>query len=343
MFRRAHGHYNGLITGKGYLQIDALRKRFENEQIDVIYSSNLSRTCVTATALSEPRGLEINTTEKLREVNMGAWEDKAWGDIEHFDFDMMFNFENDPGKWSVPGSEAYEDVKSRMYDFLVWAAKENDGKTIACFSHGFAIRSLMCKLFDVPSKETKAMKYCDNTAVALLTYENDELKVRYKNDNSHLNDEISTFARQKWWRESKERVSDNLRFQPLGEVASESLLKIFRAKVGERAYVDEQFAAYLGDEPKGILGLDTIREKERNFGWMSYIHVVPQHRQKTYGVQLLGLAISVFRALGRDKLRVELPSGSRGVNFFIKYGFKTLDATDELCVMEKDIRNEYCI
>jgi len=343
IYRRAHGHYNGLITNRGYIQIAQLRTRFENEQIDCIFSSDVSRTCTTATALSVPHELPINTTDRLREVYMGVWEDKAWGDIEHFDPEMSDYFENDPAKWSVTDSEPYEDIKARMYDFITQAAREHDGKTIACFSHGFAIRALMCMLHGVPSEETKSMKYCDNTAVALLIYENDELRVEYHGDNSHLSEETSTFARQKWWRESGngKRISENLRYQPLSEVASESLLNIFRAKAGRRAYVDKQFAAYMEDEPIGILGMDTIREKHRDTGWISYIHVVPQHRSKAYGVQLLGVAISTFRALGRSKLRIELPSGSPFVNFFGKYDFETLDATDELCVMEKDIRNNY--
>lgn len=339
IFRRAHGHHNGLITGRGRLQIEQLRTRFENEQIDCIYSSDLSRTCTTAAALSEPRNLEINTTEKLREVSMGVWEDKAWGDVEHAYPDMMRFFESDPAKWSIPDGEPYENVQTRMYDFITQAAKGHDGETIACFSHGFAIRALMCKLLGIPSEETRSVKYCDNTAVALLTYENDEFNIQYRSDNSHLSDETSTFARQKWWRESEKRESENLRYQPLSEVASESLLKIFRANAGKRAYVDEQFAAYLGDEPIGILGLDTIREKQRGIGWISYIHVVPKHRNRSYGVQLLGVAVSIFRSLGRDWLRLELPSGSPGVNFVAKYDFETLDTSDDLCVLEKDIRN----
>lgn len=341
VYRRAHGHYNGLITARGHLQIEQLRLRFKDEKIDCIYSSDLSRTCTTATSLSEPREMKINTTEKLREVGMGVWEDKAWGDIGHFYHEMTHNFENDPAKWTVEGSESYENVKTRMYDFITQAAEENDGKTIACFSHGFAIRSLMCKLFGIPSEETKSMKYCDNTAVALLIYENGNLKVEFHNDNSHLSDELSTFARQKWWREGNKAISENLRYQPLSEVASESLLRIFRAKAGKPAYVDMQFAAYHGDEPIGILGIDTVREKQRNIGWMSYIHIVPQYRKRSFGAQLLGVAISVFRGLGREKLRIEFPTGSSGVNFFEKYGFETLDASDELCVMEKDIRNEF--
>jgi GNAT superfamily N-acetyltransferase len=125
----------------------------------------------------------------------------------------------------------------------------------------------------------------------------------------------------------------------LNEVCSEDLLRIFKAKAGERASVDRQYTAFLDDEPVGILGIDTQKDQKANIGWLSYLHVIPNHRNKTFATQLLGLAISDFRKLKRDILRVELPSGTLGINFMSKFGFDVLDVNDQLCLMEKNIRN----
>ncbi|MBR3848511.1 MAG: histidine phosphatase family protein [Oscillospiraceae bacterium] len=38
--RRVYGHFDGLVTPKGYLQIEALSKRFCNIHIDRVYSSS---------------------------------------------------------------------------------------------------------------------------------------------------------------------------------------------------------------------------------------------------------------------------------------------------------------
>jgi len=316
-----------------------LRTRFEGIQIDAVYSSDLSRASVTATALSEPRGLPVNLTEMLREVSLGEWEDNAWGDIEYLYRDMNEKFSHDPAQWSVDGSESYENVKTRVSNFITETAKRYPGKTIAMFSHGFAIRALMCLLEGIASHETDKMPYCDNTAVALLIYDNGELKVEHHSCNSHLSDEHSTLAHQTWWRTEKRHVSENLRFMPLNGVCSADLLRIFQAKAGERAHVDKQFAAFLTDEPIGIVGMDSKRDKNRNKGWISYIHVVPGHRKKSFATQLLGLTISEFRKMQREKLRIEIPSGSLGINFMSKCGFEVLDTTDITCLMEKDIKN----
>jgi len=340
IYRRAHGHYNGLVTEKGMKQIELLKNRFIDEKIEALYSSDLYRAATTATAISERCSIEINTTQKLREVDLGVWEDTPWGDIEYNYHEMMAYFNNDPAKWHVEGSESYEDVGIRMYNTITEIAKNYDGQTIAIVSHGFAIRTLLSKIINIESHETEEkMPYCDNTAVTLLIYDNDELKIEYAGDNSHLGEKHSTLAHQSWWRAEERRKPENLRYLPLNEVAGEALLNIFRAKAGKRAHVNKQYAAYLSDEPIGIIGLDTLREENKKAGWISYIHVIPYRRENSYGTQLLGLAVSDFRKLKREKLCIELPSGTPGINFLVKCGFKVLLTTDTYCHLEKDIKN----
>lgn len=58
-YRRIHGHTDTNVTKNGLRQIEALQKRFENAEIHAVYSSDLTRTCRTAMAIAQPRGLEI--------------------------------------------------------------------------------------------------------------------------------------------------------------------------------------------------------------------------------------------------------------------------------------------
>ena len=318
-FRRAHGCFNGLLSGRGQKQIELLRERFINERIDAVYSSDLDRTCATAAAVSEPRGLAINTDERLREVNVGEWEDVAWGDLNHDFPEMSDLFGSDPARWSVSGSEKYETVRARMKQCLMEIGRRHGGQTVAAFSHGFAIRALTCELLGIPSSETHLIPYCDNTAVALLLYEDGEFAIEYHSDNSHLAGGQSTFAGQTWWREKKDRRSEDIRYVPLD---------------GESG-----FGALLENEPVGRLGLDNEQDSGEGAGWITSLFVKPEFRRKGYGVQLLGQAVSEFRRLGREKLRIEAEPGSPLMGFCHKYGFVPSGGSGPHCLMEKNIRN----
>lgn len=339
IFRRAHGHYNGLVTARGRQQIEKLRLRFIEEKIDAVYTSDLSRAYDTSLALSEPHNLKSIKTDRLREVSMGVWEDLAWGEIEYkyAKMNRLFNF--DPEKWMIDEAESYDDVKSRVFEFITDVAKKHEGETIACFSHGFAIRTLLCFIKNIPSEKTHEMPYCDNTAVSCISYDGDKLSVLYFGDNSHLSDDISTFAHQKWWRSDGEKISQSIRFMPLYEVATEKPLKIFGQKIGVRAQTDKQYAAFFQDRPVGILGLDTRKGKDKKIGYICYLHVIPSARNKTFGTQLLGQAISDFRNRGFEKACISMPPKSSGINFMSKYGFTEIERNKEFSLMEKDIRN----
>ena len=80
LYRRIHGWYDALITDNGFAQIAALQRRFQDIPIDAVWSSDLYRTMTTARAVYVPKGLELHTDPGLREVHMGDWEDKPWGE-----------------------------------------------------------------------------------------------------------------------------------------------------------------------------------------------------------------------------------------------------------------------
>ena len=68
LYRRIHGWYDALVTENGLRQIQALEQRFQGEHFDAVWSSDLYRTCTTARAVYEPRGLELRTDPELREL-----------------------------------------------------------------------------------------------------------------------------------------------------------------------------------------------------------------------------------------------------------------------------------
>ena len=310
VYRRIHGQYDSRITPNGLRQVEALRARFQDIPIDACYTSDLNRTCVTARAVYLPKGLELRRDRRFREVDLGRWEDIPFGWLERFEPERMTQFNKEPQLWSVKDSETFPEYTQRFLTALREAAEENDGKTIAVFTHGCVLRGVQYLLGG-----NEWPPYCDNTAVSLLDYENGAFQIEYLNDSSHLSDEISTFARQKWWRAGGDRRDFNMWFETEGETSYAVLRdrRVGHIRVSGR------------DCEKGELRIEDIFLEE-------------SHRGRALGAQLLGQAVSLARKMGCGTLAAAVPDEMRrALHFFERQGFLSQRETDCSAVLKMDI------
>lgn len=364
IYRRAHGAYDGRVSPKGRRQIEALAERFRGVHIDALYSSGLIRTRQTAGAVLAAHELPLLTEPGLREIDMGPWEDRPWGNLTYLYPEAMAAFNNDPERWQVPGAETFQETRRRMMDTVAGLAARHPGQTVACVSHGTAIRALVSGLLGVPSREIYRVPHGDNTSVTLLRAENGGISVEYFNDNSHLTPELSTFSRQSWWRSSGSTDDGNLRFEPLDPNAEPELYVgmyekawlsvhgvhdgfdgayyLERAKRHFQANGQAVVKAIKAGAVVGVTELDTRRSADEGAGWISLCYIERAERRRLLGVQLLGHAVSLYRALGRRVLRLSVSGKNAGaIAFYRAYDFNvtgmTGGARGPLLIMEKDL------
>ena len=347
LYRRIQGHYNGDITQKGHKQIALLAERFRDVQIDALYASDLQRTQKTAGAILKYHDLPLNIDARLKEVDMGSWEDKPWGNVAYDQPEQMRAFASDPAKWNIDGCENFEHLKARLKGVICELGKKHDGQTIACVSHGMAIRSLISEIQGIPSERIHEILHGDNTCVAAINYSDGELEIEYYNDNSHLPREMSTFADQDWWKDKEKHDFSNLRIVPLDIAAdaelyaacyrdgwkeahgtlsgysSEPYLRSAAASVNQNPL--SLMKAFYGDDFAGIIELDTERMASLGAGWISFCYLTADKRGHSMGIQLIGHAVSVYRRLGRKSLRLLVAeSNTAGIAFYDKLGFKCI-------------------
>lgn len=292
IYRRMHGQYDSRVTPNGLRQIEALEKRFESIPVDACYASDLNRTCVTARAICRPKGLTLRPDARFREVGTGRWEDVPFGWLEHFEPEKMHEFNDEPQKWSVEGSENFAGYTARFIGALREAAEASAGGTIAVFSHGCILRGVLYTLLG-----GQWPPHCDNTGVSLLEYENGAFRAVFLNDNSHLSEEISTFAKQKWWRTGASQSDFNMWFETQGASAR----------------------AFLGDRQVGSILLST-EDCAKGELRIAHMEMDAGHRGMRFGEQLLGSAVSTARASGCHALLAAVPPECRG--FFERLGFR---------------------
>lgn len=329
LYRVAHGHYNSLITDRGYEQIRALEKRFADIHIDAIYSSDLFRTRTTAKAIYVPKGLPLHTDAAFREINLGVWEDRPWQELTIESPEQMSYFNRHLEKWQVEGCENVTQVLSRYLPALHRIARENDGKTIAVFSHGAAMRIVLGTLQGLRPEELGQTPHGDNTAVSLLEAEGENIRVIYRDDNQHLLDaRLSTLATQKWTK-SKNMLESGLYYTPLTDALRREL-----AEQGANVPTEGQLITVMFEgHAVGIVQL--LPEKDTAVGWIGYYWLAPALRGHHRGIAPLGQAVKYYRNRDIDRLRLNCVDEPTR-RFFAKFGFRPIEGE----TMEKYIGYE---
>ena len=349
LYRRVHGWYDSLVTDNGWQQIAALEKRFDGIQVDAVYASDLFRTQATASAISRSRGLALQIDPGLREINMGDWEDQPWGYIHQHERDELHRFNASDPTWRARNGENLEDIGQRAVRTILQIAQRHPDQTIALFSHGTAIRQFLANVKGVAPEDWKDLGHSDNTAVTCLAWDGTRFHIIFESDNSHLDDSISTLANQAWWRKGSKAEDVNLWFRPINwETESriylearrefwlnvhgpsipfdgDGFLQAAQTHLAQSPWCVAMAMAMAGEEMVGLLELDLHRFSEDNSGYIPFCYMTPEHREHSLGVQLIGQAVSIFRPLGRDKLRLRCaPYNDRAQHFYAKYGFKKI-------------------
>ena len=187
LYRVAQGQHESNLTDRGWRQVRALERRFADVPVDAVYASDLYRTRATATAIYRPKNLPLHRCPGLREICVGDWEGRTWGDIARGTPQAMADFGSRMDRWAIPGAETPAQVLERVRRTVEDIARENPGRTLALFSHGYAIRLLLANLQGISLRDTGARSPTgDNTAVSLLEWDGEGLRVVFANDNSHL-------------------------------------------------------------------------------------------------------------------------------------------------------------
>ena len=328
LYRIAQGQDNSILTDRGWRQVSALEKRFADIHIDAIYASDLYRTCATASAIYRPKGLTLHRRRDLREICVGVWEQKTWGEIARMDEEQLMNFNRHPDRWSVAGAETPQAVLDRVLAAVREIAAANEGRTVAVVSHGYAIRLLLAELQGYSVAQLADTPVGDNTAVSLLEGEGEDLHVAFRDDNSHL--QTPEFLAGEKVRKRDNSVEPGLYFEPLrlpeqadffagcvSAVWAESGREqpFDRARLLADAERRTTLVGYRGTEPVGLVQLGPEN------GWISLACILPEHRKRGFGVQLLGQAVMWSRGEGGKTLRMAPSGACAGRSFLQDHGF----------------------
>ena len=324
LYRIAQGQNDSNLTDRGWRQVRALERRFASIPIDAVYASDLYRTCATASAIYRPKGLPLHRETALREIGVGEWEGRTWGDIYRRDPELMEAFSRHMDRWHIAGAETAQQVLDRVRGAVARIAAENDGRTVAVVSHGYAIRLLLAWAQGLTLEETGATPHGDNTAVSLLEAGGGTLRVLFRDDNSHL--KTPEFLAEETPIRRQNALEPGLWFEPLEgrrellhALAEEGWRDSGRREPFDPARLEAEAESrwtrlgFLNGEPVGLVQMGP------DPGWITLACIRSAFRKRGFGTQLIGQAVQHTRREEGETLYAAAPMAAK--TFLRESGF----------------------
>ena len=364
VFRRMQGQYDGDLTSKGLAQLEFLAKRFENIEVDAVYSSDLRRAVKTARSIADPKGLTVHTNAGFREYSFGPHEDTPWGNALYYFPQQIEAFNFRPQDYTLEGAERYDDVQKRVRAAFDEVVAQNSGKSVVIAAHGTCLKTLMASLLGLTGTDAVNLGHSENTAVSCFTVDNGAIKEVFRNDASHLSEEMTTLGKQNWWKKGGLKEDNDLRFEKADPDACRELYIAWREEAWQNLYstldgcnaeyfweetahawTDDPeilWMAYDEDKPAGLIQFSEDNNRRDPAGHINFCYLSPDYRCKGMGIQLIGQAVSHFRKRGFNKVRLCVSQRNQiACRFYQRMGFKMTGLTqgcfDMLAIMERPL------
>lgn len=138
--KRWQGWADRPLTDLGREQARELATRLSDTDLNAVYASDLQRARETAEIVARTKGLVVETTPDLREVDVGSWSGLTRAEAEQ-------RFPDQYARWLAGGEgwedgETYEQLGERVLRALHAIAAKHDGDRVLLVAHGGSIRAI---------------------------------------------------------------------------------------------------------------------------------------------------------------------------------------------------------
>jgi broad specificity phosphatase PhoE len=138
--RRWQGFADRPLTELGREQAVALADRLADTELDAVFSSDLQRARETAEIVARSKGLRVETTPDLREVDVGSWSGLTRAEAEA-------RFPEAYARWLQGGEgwddgETYAEMSRRVVGAILGIAAKHPNGRVLVVAHGGSIRAV---------------------------------------------------------------------------------------------------------------------------------------------------------------------------------------------------------
>jgi probable phosphoglycerate mutase len=136
------------LSHAGCREASALPERLRRFDISAVQSSPRHRSIETATPIARARGLPLETSPALDEIDFGSWTGCAFEELAR---DPEWRRWNDARSWSrPPDGESMREAQERIASHLIAMHKAYPGRCIVLVTHAEIIRAAILKAMSLP-------------------------------------------------------------------------------------------------------------------------------------------------------------------------------------------------
>lgn len=183
------GHTDLDLSELGFIQAKVTAEHLKNEEIDLVYSSDLKRAMSTARPHAEMRGLTVNGDVQLREVYLGDWENKSVEEViekygeNTYKVDWIANF----GTFTFPNGEGVWAAGKRFGEEVKRLSQIHSGKTLLIVAHAAVLRAFFADIYGYTKEESaEKIPFPSNASYSVVSYENGKFIVEEYSKDEHL-------------------------------------------------------------------------------------------------------------------------------------------------------------
>lgn len=160
------GQQNSPLTDDGIAQAHTLAQVVDQYDMDRIISSPLGRASETSDIVAEQTALPVETDDRLREVDIGAYSGLTKKEVNSRDPDYFE--QREANKWSCrwPDGESYADASLRAEAFV---DSEDDLHGAVVVAHRSLNRVLLGQLLGLSPSETLDIEQPNDVVFELST------------------------------------------------------------------------------------------------------------------------------------------------------------------------------
>jgi len=175
------GHLPGKLSELGIEQAQKLASRLKNEDIDVIFSSDLARASDTAKEIAKfHEGVPLIFVKELREKYLGEFSGKSWNEVSNFD--ELIN--DDTGSHGVETRKNAELRVRKLLDSVISKYKKSNVLFVA---HTGTNKILMRSILKEANLNHENLEDQHNTSVNIFQIDEDKNhRIQVFNCKKHL-------------------------------------------------------------------------------------------------------------------------------------------------------------